>query len=324
MGIMTLSEIMDKAIEILKKYMQTIVIFTLVYGIILLISIFILIIIGGISIGVSAVLFKSPVLIGIIAILLTVIIMSISFTQFVGMIKISSQEYFNEKVLVDSAVKASFKSFFKIAGIVASAIVLFIPGIALFGGLGYGLFKALDTAFTVSESFDINVIMLIIFAVIVLLLGIFVVLSYLTWFSFSFHAAVIEKKGVFSSIKRSFTLVRYNFWKIFGSITLMFITLYAIRISIDSFFGLVGSLIYLLLKFLNFQQDFLAVVTVAATYLQFPLSIVYWLIVSPVGYIMITLLYFNQRFKKEGFDLILKLKEMQKNDEISSSIPNRI
>ncbi|MCM8710301.1 hypothetical protein M2651_04580 [Clostridium sp. SYSU_GA19001] len=324
MEIMTLSEIMDKSIEILKKYMQTIVVFTLIYGIIIFISIFILIIIGGISIGLSAVFIKSPVLIGMIIALLTIVIMTISFTQYIGMIKISSQEYFKEKVLVDGALKVSFKNFFKTAGIVICAIILFIPGIAAFGGIGYVLFKALNAAFSVSNSIDINVILLMIAGAAVFIFAIFVVFGYITWFSFAFHAAVIEKKGVFASIKRSFSLVHSNFWKLFGTTLLITITLYAVRISINSFFALLGSVVFLILRLLNFQQDFLAAIGAAATYLQFPLSIVYWLIVSPLGYIMLTFLYFNQRFKKEGFDLILKLKEIQKNDEINSSIPNRI
>jgi hypothetical protein len=48
---------------------------------------------------------------------------------------------------------------------------------------------------------------------------------------------------------------------------------------------------------------------------RWPLNLLAWLLISPMGIIMTTLLYFNVRSRKEGFDMLLKLREIQKNDE---------
>lgn len=321
MGIMTLAEIMDRAIEILKKYIKTIILFTLAFGVVMFIFVFLLIIIMAVFAGVSFGIVKSAVPFIVSVVIALIIGITISLVQNIGMIKISSQEFLEGEVLTDTALKASFKNIFKAGGIVLCSIGLFIPVIAVIGWAGYNLFKHLEEVLPLMSTGFIsntNIILLIISAVLFVLISIFVILCCITLIMFSFHALTLENKGVFASMKRSFNLVKHSFWKLLGCTILISLTLYGIRFSIDSFFALIGGLIYLFMKFLNIPQDLLSMVTMAATYLQFPLSIVYWLLVSPIGYIMITLLYFNERFKKEGFDLTLRLKEIGKDDETSS------
>lgn len=324
MGIMTLSEVMDRAIYLLKKYMKAIVLYTLVYGIALFVGAIAIILVGGISAVISVGLLDNVPLAVAVGVVFFIIILSISYTQQVGIIKIASQEYMKEQVQMEQAMKAAFKSIPKVCGIALSIMLLALPAIAGVGGLGYLLFRAVDNSITYSETIDARVVIVIITTVLLILLVAFVTLSYMTWFAFSFHAMLIERKGVFASIKRSFALVRHNFWRLIGSIALISLTVYTIRLSINSFFGLLGGFLYLIMKFLNAQEGFILVMSMAASYIQFPLSIAYWLILSPISYIMITQLYFNQRFKKEGFDLILKLKEIQKNDERTNSTPGTI
>ena len=78
-------------------------------------------------------------------------------------------------------------------------------------------------------------------------------------------------------------------------------------------------LLYLLAKSLSLPMDFLAFLNLTYSIANFPISILSWLVITPIGTIMTTLLYYNQRFKKEGYDMVIGLREIQKNDERKQS-----
>jgi hypothetical protein len=69
------------------------------------------------------------------------------------------------------------------------------------------------------------------------------------------------------------------------------------------------------MKLLNIKQNYTTFTTLIIVYLRWPVTLLSWLVISPLGTIMLTLLYFNQRFKKEGYDMVLRLREIQKTDE---------
>jgi len=168
-----------------------------------------------------------------------------------------------------------------------------------------------------------GIIMFVVITIICILAATAIIIGYVTMFSFSLQVLTIEKKGVINSVKRSFKLVKNNFWKIYGCIVLFGITVYAIRYSIMSFWALITSIIFMLLKFFSVQQNFTTFLTMALTYSNWPISLISWCIISPLGTIMLSVLYFNQRFKKEGYDMFLKLKEIEKSqerDELDASL----
>jgi hypothetical protein len=315
MDVMTLSEVFDRSIEILKKHIKTIILFTLAYGILLVIGIFLFTLIGVLLAAFSGAMMGSGYLAIFTIIILAIIIASLVLTQYIGMIKISSQEFFEEEVLTDSAVKVSFKSIFKVFRMLICLLVMFIPVGIIYYYLGKSFFGTFDTLIYSVDIFVGRGIGAIVLLVLFILSSVFVLFCYTTWISFVFHAMIIEEKGVFSSIKRSFSLVRQSFWKLFGSLLLVVFIVYALQISLGGFAALVSSVFYLITKFLNINQDVMSFFTMAAEYASFPLNIVSWLIIMPIGYIMTTMLYFNERFKKEGYDLTLRLKKLQKNQE---------
>lgn len=315
MDVMTLSEVFDRSIEILKKHIKTIILFSVAYGILLVIGIFLFTLIGIVIAGFSGLATGNSYIAIFVIALLSVLIASIVLTQYIGMIKISSQEFFDEEVLTDTAVKISIKSIFKIFRMLICLLVMFIPVGIIFYYLGKSFFGTFDTLIYSVDIFVGRGIGAIVLLVLFILSLVFVLFCYTTWVAFVFHAMIIEEKGVFSSIKRSFSLVRQSFWKLFGSLLLVVFIVYALQISLGGFAALVSSIFYLITKFLNINQDVMSFFTMAAEYVSFPLNIVSWLIIMPIGYIMTTMLYFNERFKKEGYDLTLRLKKLQKNQE---------
>lgn len=316
MGVMNVAEIMDRSVEFLKKNIKTISLFSLAIGIIMGIIAFVVILVFTLG-GVFALRGDNYSFISILTFggLLFIIVMTFFITPNIGFIKISSSEFLDEKVYTHNAINESFKNIFKVLGFIATSIILFSPVAVIFGGIFYYFYKIFDESLISLRIFQVKEKLILVLAIIIILLAIFVILSYITILSFSLHAITIEKKGVFASLKRSYDLVKSSFWKIFGCMVIFHVAVYGIRASLDSFIALVMGIIFMIMKFLNIPQDYTVLMVTTFTYARWPLNILSWLVISPIASIMMSFLYFNQRFKKEGFDIILKLKEVQKNEE---------
>ena len=234
------------------------------------------------------------------------------------LIKIVSQEMLNEKVLAYDAIKASFKSFFKALGIGAAGTVFSLPLLAVLGGAGYLVFSRWDPFpnsyepfFGILDPGGSAVLFVALFLIVILVLAL-IVSAYLNFFCFSLQALILEKQSVLGSVKRSFSMVKSAFWRIFGCAVFFYLTVYMITLSIQSFGLLISGLIYLVLQFLNVPQDAVAFITLAYNYSSYPVSILSWLVISPLRVIMTTLLYYNRRFIREGWDMRLKLDEIKR------------
>ena len=88
-------------------------------------------------------------------------------------------------------------------------------------------------------------------------------------------------------LRRSWGLVRGLFWRVFGILLLILI----IRVIIS---GIVGALLGLAGSALDANGQ-LIVTDVAGTIAN--------VFVSPIAYIAVTLLYYDTRIRKEGFDI---------------------
>lgn len=325
MGIMNLTEILDKSVDVLRKYIKSIVTYTLGYGFLLLLAMIPLIIVIVIIFaftGVGSGFGSGGYIALIIAYLLFFAVMAAAVISYrIGIIKIAAQEFFHGPIYAFDAIKASFKNILKIMGIITAAFLLFLPVLGILGTAGYFLYKAVDASGLFNNSYNTDLllgsyntnILLICLVVAASLIAVFVISAYMTLFTFALHAAVIENKGVIGSIRRSLNLIKNDFWRIFGCVVLFSLVVAAITYALESFFALLFGMIYLILTLSGFEQDFTTFITLAYTYARWPINIVSWVVISPAGVIMTTLLYFNQRFKKEGFDLTLKLTAIRKN-----------
>ncbi|WPC44565.1 hypothetical protein [Clostridium sp. JS66] len=319
MGIMNLSEIMDKSIDVLKKYIKTIFLFTLGYGAICGIGSVVLIVVAAI-LGTVAYefLYKSFVLPSIILGLLGSFLFAFLLTYNVGVIKIASQDFLGDQVYADEAIGASFKNIFKVFSIVLIVTIFFIPVIVVFGiglyliskGLKYSI-DSITIAYGISSMRYVGLIIALL--IIIIAVGIFWL--YATFISFSLNAVVIEKKYGFSALKCSYRLIKNEFWKIIGCSILFTVTILAVRVSLTGFIEAFLSIIYLIANFFNMQINYTDFIISASRYIEVPMNILMWLIIYPLSTIMMCNMYFNQRYKKEGYDMILRLKKIQKNHE---------
>jgi hypothetical protein len=312
MGIMNLAEIMDRSIDIVKKYIKTFVLFTLSYGIVssvIGIVLMLVITVPTVFIVEASGEFVLPaVLFSILGLAVITLFLALN----IGVIKIGAQDFLGESVYTSDAFKVTFKGIPKTFGLLIACMVLYLPVIAVFGTAGYYIYLGFSTSEIMLAIFGAREITLIIISAAVAVGFIIVTLIYFSLISFSLPAAIIEKRSVIRALRRSFWLVRGNLWKILGYNLLFGTTITVVQYSIESFFGLIIGVIFLVLNLLNIEQDFTTVATLVYSNLRIPISLLFWLIVSPISMTMGTLLYFNQRFKKEGFDLMLKLRAIEK------------
>lgn len=315
MGTMSLTEIMDKSIEILKKDIKTIVTFNLAYWALCLVGIVGVVLIGVILVAIVIGMKLSTIVIGFVSIILGLGIFAFVMCFKIGLIKISGQEFLEEKIDAGKAITFSLKKILKVLGVLLMEAIMFLPVAGIFTAIGYFFYSKFKNSLLFLGMNDKNEITIIVMTSIIILLFVLSVFAYVTIFSFSFQAVAIENKGVFAALKRSFMLVKGDYFKILGCTILFNLTIYAITSSLQSFIAIVAGMIYMLLKFLNIQQELLAYATMMYNFLQWPISLLSGLVISPLLTIMMTHLYYNQRFKKEGYDILLKLNKIEKDYE---------
>ncbi|MFL0248442.1 hypothetical protein [Candidatus Clostridium stratigraminis] len=319
MRFMNLSEIMDRSIDILRKNIKSIALFSFGYTVIEIIGIILVSIIisifGAITVGIFHNVAFAAIIISVFILFLAAFLISYC----IGIIRISSGEFTEEKIYAHTAIKASFKSLFKVYAIIIIGTIALLPVLAAFGGLGYVLansfnINSINNISNVNTVIGKGVVILIVF-ILYILAAIFAVLAVLNWFLFSLHTLAIENIGVVNSIKRSFYLVRKDYLRILGASILFTLTVTALRLSVDLILGTASSIIYLLLKFFSVKQDYIGFLSMIYNYTNWPLSIIVLMVITPINVIMLTMLYYNQRFKKEGYDLELRLREIELKNE---------
>ncbi|MBH0008782.1 hypothetical protein ESZ53_05600 [Salinibacterium sp. UTAS2018] len=178
-----------------------------------------------------------------------------------------------------------------------SALVMLavIVGIAIVAGVSVLLFAIGDTAG-------------IVFGVLTMLGGLLVALFLAAWlgtfFAFVPSALMIERLPLMLAIRRSWSLVKGNFWRTFGILLLILVivnTVSSVVTAPVSFFGGLG------IGLLNpTGNEETAVVAFAVIYI---VSIILSVIISAVTIVIQSaapaLLYIDMRMRKEGFDLDL-------------------
>lgn len=318
-SIMTYTDVMDKSFNIHKKHLGASALYLFIFYIITLLSSFLLIFFGVLSFGFMAFNFYSKFPIDYLdgdmnlksIIVFSLIIISILFLFFLfkfikeaGIIDIASRGFLDKRVKFEKAIGQAFKKIPSILSVMIAYGLIFVPMTLVFISLVFvlGLTGNID-------QFNIWIFLLG--------LGFFIIYMYLiTIYMFSIHAAVIEKLYFFKALKRSRRLVKGCFWRLLGINILFSIVVLAITYSIYSIIGIVAGLIYIILKGINIEENTLMALIMAGNFLRLPLQILFSLFISPLTGIFLTVLYYNQRFKKEGYDIELKLEKLKETDKI--------
>jgi hypothetical protein len=108
----------------------------------------------------------------------------------------------------------------------------------------------------------------------------------------SVPALLLERIGVFASIGRSFELVKGRYWQIVLMLLVVFVALVVISVVFGALFGAIAGAAGDESDTANAIVSFIASVAASA-------------ITTPIFASVLTVLYFDQRVRKEGFDLQL-------------------
>ncbi|MDP4178565.1 MAG: glycerophosphoryl diester phosphodiesterase membrane domain-containing protein, partial [Bacillota bacterium] len=149
-----------------------------------------------------------------------------------------------------------------------------------------------------------------------ILLFVAVIYLYNTLFIFSVNSIIMENESVIGSLKRSWQLIKRDFWKLYGCNILIVLSISAIRYSLSSVIAVLVSILLLILKLLNANQNLLVYFYMIYSQLSWPITIISYRVINPIGIIMTNLMYFNQRFKREGYDMIIELNKIQSNAKV--------
>ena len=125
---------------------------------------------------------------------------------------------------------------------------------------------------------------------------------------FAYHALLLEGLGIRAALGRSRALVRGSWWRVFG-ITLLFFMFVGI---ISSFFSLLSAIPVSIAALSGDEGAGLIIGLVFSTIV----GAVGQMILAPLTYVAWTLLYYDLRVRKEGFDLELLAREIEASSQL--------
>ncbi|PAB59671.1 glycerophosphoryl diester phosphodiesterase membrane domain-containing protein [Anaeromicrobium sediminis] len=324
--IMEKTEVIDKSFSIHKKNLITLAIFVVAYGLIYLVAAILGALIGGVSVigligsGIenpsSAVEILGKSAGGILIILvLGSLFLGITLARNAGIINIASNAFLGKNVSVEEAFLVSFKSIPRLIGVTIAGIIWFIPFLVGIGVVGFIYGKSANSIYmsnlinTGPASMVGIVISTIIFVAIIML----IIYTYITLHRFAIHTAILEDLSFFKALKKSRQLVKGEFWKIFGILMAFYIIVGGIKFSIYALMGEISLIGGLITKFTSGSEEMLANSLMASSLSRIPVNLFTSVFVAPVADILVTILYYNQRFKKDGYDLKLTLENIKRN-----------
>jgi len=127
---------------------------------------------------------------------------------------------------------------------------------------------------------------------------------YLNIFSLAIAVSVFEKKTFFRALFRSWELIKGEFWKIAGMRLLWMLIIGVISMTLFGVLGLVSGLTQVVTNMDTFMTAMiLFYVGIGSTVAAFA--------IMPLDGIFHATLYFNQRIKRDGLDIEIKLARLQ-------------
>ena len=313
---MNSAELLDMILDVYKKSFAKQIAISMIFGIIFSVIVYIVIILGGIgvAVGIMGTVSSYGDPLDAIWSLLPAIILFIVFFVFIttiyqalittGNAIITKQTFLNEPTDISAVLKQTFKKLIPAATAGLANLVVMLPLLALVGVFFY-LYVVMLIEIINNNTIPSSLTILATIAIFILMLVVSIISSAITMMSMS--AAVFENKYFFSALKKSYQLVKPDFMKIIGLLSVWSLVVSATSYSVTyvlQFATIFGEWIL--------PQEAAAIVSVISMSISYVLSIAVSVLMAPLSGIFSTLMYINQRFKHEGLDIELNLNEATK------------
>ena len=217
-----------------------------------------------------------------------------------GLVFVSAQVFLGKPITAGMAFKQTkrrFWSFFfsnLLYGIVVIALI--VPNVILLGLLVSGIWRSLATILVVG--------------IISIIAALFVGVCWI----FCSQAAVFEEKSAVRALKRSNELVKGGWWRVFGMMIGIFLLVFFVQsilqfsllfvLGLSQTMGGDGNSLEML------RQMFIPQLTTWDEFIAYSIRNFVGLAITslmlPVGIIGATMVYFDQRIRKEGFDIEMR------------------
>jgi len=187
----------------------------------------------------------------------------------------------------------------RMAALIGATLVIALIFLVVFGllfGCFIGIIVAMSAGAGQNESGSIFLAVFMVFGIIgMFLLTLLITAFFIVRLMFFPQMVVLEEHGPLDALSRSWQLVRGSFWRVLGTVILVYL-LVQILLVIPSLIsgGIIGIVFPDPIQDFAIQQSLSTLVTYIAQILFLPISIIAY-----------TLLYYDLRVRKEGYDLQL-------------------
>ena len=302
---MNAATLMDRVFELYKATFKTQIAFSLIIGIISFIMMIVLgislVFVLGVAVGfggayvddIYILITVAVVLIGILPLYMAWLHLSAS-----GHILLSKQAFYGEAV--ELPFRDIFSAFLRIISAGLAQIILSLPWLALLILIIYAAVSGHDDAF--GFVYTINPAVLIVGG----LVYAFLYVAYSNIFALSIPVAIFEKRFFFATIRRSYQLLKGDFWKVLGLRLLWALLTMLFSYSAQGLIvALVGGIALAMGTVIDIGELWFA-----TGGMQFYATLFVGILVGPMEGIMTALIYFNQKIKKDGLDIEIGIEQL--------------
>ena len=207
-----------------------------------------------------------------------------------------SRSYLGQPISILSSYNIGFKRF---SALIAASLLPFaisLAFVAIIAGCAFGAFFTLGVR--TNEQPNIGLAIAAVIGLIgVIILGGFAGLFFYVRLLLTTQAIVLEGQGPLAGLARSWRLVGQAFWRSLGIFLLVYAFIYIVSLVVQLPLVVLGALFGMLLNNSVLYQSIASLVTYSIL-----------ILVLPLQFTIFTLLYYDLRIRKEGYDLELKIE----------------
>jgi len=291
---MNAAELMDRVFDVYKNSFIQQVVFAAIVGVIAIVLAIVTSIALAFSLAANIMMpltnFYEPTITPAQIIQMVVVVASIVLFVFLmwqaitsaGHILLSQQVFYGERPKIAFG-KLPFVVI-RVVSAIITQVLMTLPFLFFIGYLFYATFSIQIAEFLLADAWLGRIAATSVIIVFTLL----VTLGYLIYsniFSLAVAVAVLERRYFFGTVKRSWQLIRGEFWRILGIRLIWALVVVIINLGAQALFS-----------FLPFMR---------LAFIFIPL------LIGPLDGIMHALIYFNQRIKREGLDIEIALEQLE-------------
>jgi hypothetical protein len=207
-----------------------------------------------------------------------------------------SRSYLGQPISILSSYNIGFK---RITSLIVASLLPFavsLAFVAIIAGCAFGAFYTLGVR--TNERPNIGLAIAAVIGLVgVIILGGFAGLFFYVRLLLTTQAIVLEGQGPLAGLARSWRLVGQAFWRSLGIFLLVYAFIYIVSLVVQIPLVAMGALFGMLFNNSVLYQSIASLVTYGVL-----------ILVLPLQFIIFTLLYYDLRIRKEGYDIELKIE----------------